>query len=159
MFLLSECLFCFIQERLLNESKTATAFPVKNLDTDTSDKADFAIGKSFPPTKSSYDSKPAIPSPSQKLSSPPFTKKGISEAVAKAGKAEIKEQSPNLENTRDATTNKVQLKNVDEVKNAEVKKTGEENKLQKRPSNPFAKSSNKQEKSSLFDSLKKKNVQ
>lgn len=158
MFLFSECLFCFIQERLLNESKTATAFPVTNLNTDTSDKADFAIAKSFPPTKSSYDSKPGIPSPSQKLSSPPFMKKGISEAVAKAGKAEIKEQSPNVENTGD-TTNKVQLKNVDEVKNAEVKKTGEENKLQKPPSNPFAKSSNKQEKSSLFDSLKKKNVQ
>lgn len=172
---------------MLNESKAATAFPVTNLGSDTSDKSDFVICKSIPPLESSYDSKPAIPSPSQKLPSPPFMKKGISEAVAKAGKAKVKQgQAANLENIGEVK-NDVQLKNAGEVKNVEVKKTGEENKLQTRPSNsfakssdvqlknagevknaevkktseaknPFAKSSNKQEKSSLFDSLKKKNV-
>ncbi|KAG5522671.1 hypothetical protein RHGRI_034720 [Rhododendron griersonianum] len=175
------------EERLLSESKAATAFPVTNLGSDTSDKSDFAIRKSIPPLESSYDSKPAIPSPSQKLPSPPFMKKVLSEAVAKAGKAKVKQgQAANLENIGEVK-NDVQLKNAGEVKNVEVKKTGEENKLQTRPSNsfakssdvqlknagevknaevkktgeaknPFAKSSNKQEKSSLFDSLKKKNV-
>ncbi|KAE9463945.1 hypothetical protein C3L33_04174, partial [Rhododendron williamsianum] len=175
------------EERLLNESKAATAFPVTNLGSDTSDKSDFAIRKSIPPLESSYDSKPAIPSPSQKLPSPPFMKKVLSEAVAKAGKAKVKQgQAANLENIGEVK-NDVQLKNAGEVKNVEVKKTGEENNLQTRPSNsfakssdvqlknagevknaevkktgeaknPFAKSSNKQEKSSLFDSLKKKNV-
>ncbi|GMP33197.1 hypothetical protein CsSME_00006625 [Camellia sinensis var. sinensis] len=146
---LAERFSTILEERMLNETTTATAFPLTNLNTDTSVKADFVARKSFASMENIRTSEPAILSSSQNLSSPPFMKKGISEEAAKAGKMKMEQKkSAKSENTGE-------VKNDGEAKSGEVKKVSEANQAQIRPSNPFAKSSNKQEKTSLFESLKK----
>lgn len=57
----------------------------------------------------------------------------------------------------DEVKNGRELENAKEVEDVEQDKNGEANKVTaQRPTNPFAKSSNKKQNTSLFDSLKKK---
>ncbi|KAL6995003.1 hypothetical protein U1Q18_005137 [Sarracenia purpurea var. burkii] len=151
---LAERFNTILEQRLLNESSAVSAFPPTNLDTDTSVKADIAAGKSLTSIQSSKTSEPDTPSTSPLLSSPHFIKKGTSEAKAKCkiGKLEDMVEVKNAWEGKEEVKNGV-VKKVNEA-NGVVKKVNEAN-LAPRPSNPFAKSSNNQERSSLFNSLKK----
>lgn len=114
---------------MLNETAAATSLPVTDLSTITSVKADVISSK--PPAESSKISEPSMPLATQKLSSPPITKKGITEA-ARTGNTSIEQKQS------------AKIENVGEIKNGEMK-GGEVNQAQLRPSNPFAKPSNNQE--------------
>uniref|UniRef100_A0A5B7B1E7 Putative WD repeat and HMG-box DNA-binding protein 1 n=1 Tax=Davidia involucrata TaxID=16924 RepID=A0A5B7B1E7_DAVIN len=155
---LAERFNTILEERLLNETGGTTALQFTNSNCEeASIKAD-VVSKTFTSTESSKTSEPIIiPLPSQKLSCPLFTKKGISEESSKAGKVKVKEKHTGKLNNIGEVNNIGVLKNAGGVKNVgEAKKVSEVNEVQlHRPSNPFAKSSNNQEKSSLFDSLKK----
>ncbi|CAK9147891.1 unnamed protein product [Ilex paraguariensis] len=140
---LAERFNTILEERLLSETMENTVPPHTNLNSDTNIKNDVAATKTFTSPESARPSEPVIPLPSQKFSYS-YAKKEKLEDLAKAGKAKTEQkQNGKLENAGE-------VKNVGEIKVREV------NQVQShRPLNPFAKSSNNQEKSSLLDSLKK----
>ncbi|KAA8541101.1 hypothetical protein F0562_025064 [Nyssa sinensis] len=143
---LAERFNTILEERLLNETAETSVQPLTNSNCDASFKANVEVSKTITSkTESSKTAEPVIPLPSQKFSSL-FTKKGTSEETAKTEKVKTEEKHSG------------KLEDSGEIKNGggEVKKVREVNEVQlQRPPNPFAKSSINQEKSSLFDSLKK----
>lgn len=148
---LAERFNIILEERLLKETMET---PVTNLNSDTKIKAD-VFAKTCTSPEISKPVEPVIQLSSEKLSTPCFTKKQIIEEPVKAGKTKIdQKQTAKLENKGVVVA---ESKNGGDLKNVgQVKKVGEVNQAQNhRPSNPFAKSSNNQEKSSLLDSLKK----
>ncbi|XAR51253.1 hypothetical protein NMG60_11005824 [Bertholletia excelsa] len=148
---LAERFNSILEERLLNETTTASAIPVTNLNTDASMKVNSAVGKLFTTMETSKASEPAIPLAAKELPSL-FTQKSASEDAPQPAKPklELKQVAAKSENTGQAKNGVVK-----EMKTGELKKASEAN-LTVKPSNPFAKSSNNQEKtSSLLDSLKK----
>ncbi|XP_059644815.1 protein ENHANCER OF LHP1 1 [Cornus florida] len=155
---LAERFNTILEQRMLNETSGITAIPLPTSNYDTAIKADAVISnKTFSSTERGSTSESVIPLPSEKSSSPPFTKRGTSEEPAKAGKVKLEQNHTAKLDKVGESKNVGGQKNAREVKNAEEpKKLGEVNLVEPiRPSNPFAKSSNNQEKSSLFDSLKK----
>lgn len=147
----------FFQERLLKETMETPVLHCTNLNSDTKIKADVFAKTSTSP-EISKPVEPVIPLSSEKLSTPSFTKKQIVEEPVKAGKTKIdQKQTAKLENKGVVVNYLAESKNAGDLKDVgQVKKVGEVNQAQNhRPSNPFAKSSNNQDKSSLLDSLKK----
>ncbi|KAL2479109.1 transducin family protein/WD-40 repeat family protein [Forsythia ovata] len=145
-----------LEERLSSETVGKTVLPQMTSQSDGTTKAANAVDKSFMAPESSKTSNKGS-SPTEALSSPSFfTKKGIVEEPFKNGNGKFEEtRTTKLEKT-------VDVKNVGKLKDAKEVKTVEETKQIKdvdqvafnRPSNPFAKSSSKQESSTLFDALK-----
>ncbi|KAK9278760.1 hypothetical protein L1049_028337 [Liquidambar formosana] len=149
-----------LEERLLKEAKGNIAIPLLNSNRAASITADVAGSKTLTSTESSKISEPPISVPPPKLSSPMFTKKAKFQEGAKVKMEKLEQNRTAIAENIGKVKNVEQEKKAGEVHNVgEVKKAGEMNQVQfHRSSNPFAKSSsNNQEKSSLFDSLKKKN--
>ncbi|KAF8399240.1 hypothetical protein HHK36_015105 [Tetracentron sinense] len=119
-----------LEERLLNETMGTTACPNSNIDASLTNEVE--AHKFIHVVENKIASESAIPLPSPKFSSPLFSKKEKREESAKV----VVEKTPNRT---------VVVENIKE----------DANHVQFRPSNPFAKASNNQEKSSLFDSIKK----
>ncbi|GFZ16771.1 transducin family protein [Actinidia rufa] len=113
---------------------------------------DNSVSKSLTSMESSKTSEPDIPSTSQMLYSPPLIKKEISEA-AKAGKVNLEHKK--IVKLKSIGVVKSEGEFKGEVKKEDFKKVNEVNQALPRPSNPFAKPSKNQEKSSLFESLKR----
>ncbi|KAK1404536.1 WD repeat and HMG-box DNA-binding protein 1 [Heracleum sosnowskyi] len=147
---LAERFNLILEERLQKESMETPVLPRAALNCDTSFKADVS-GKTSILPESSVPVEPAIPASSEKFPTNPFTKKTLQEPV-KAGKAKTDEKQTTKIESKGTVNNLSESKNSVDIKNAgQTSKVGEGH----RPSNPFAKSSNNQEKSSLLDSLKK----
>lgn len=136
----------FSQERLLNETSKAATLPLTKSNHDAPMKPVIVMRETSTPIQSSNPSRPAIPLPSPQLSSPFFMKKGKPQERAEVG-------SEKVEPGRSMT-----MESTGKVKNQEESCTGGEMKNgagNHRPTNPFAKSSSNQEKSSLLDAIKK----
>lgn len=104
-----------------------------------------APSKTSPSSESNRDSEPFTSLPSPPLTSPLFIKKGKLPEKEKVLKGKVR-QNQNI------------IKEHMEVKKGDVKE-GDEQQIQfHRPTNPFAKTSNNQDKTSLFDSIKKKKI-
>lgn len=124
--------------------------PRTALNFDTLSKADVSGKTSILPERS-VPVEPAIPASSEKFPTNSFTKKTPQEPV-KAGKAKTDEKQTTKIGSEGTVNTLAKSKNSVDIKNAgQTSKVGEGH----RPSNPFAKSSNNQDKSSLLDSLKK----
>lgn len=153
-FLISRGFFIlvWIQERLLKETIGTKLLPSNNVNSDSSVKAEVDVSRILTLPGSGKTSEPVAVLQSSKLSSPSFVRKGKKEEPAKVENGEVVKKQARILDNKGLVNNVGQLKNVGEVKNeGEVKKVGEVN---LRSSNPFAKSSNNQERS-LLDWLKK----
>lgn len=137
-----------LQERLLKETTETTV--IANTNSDASMKAADVLDTKTLTSPEIFKKSENIINPlsSENLSFPLFN------SAAKAGKEKSEQKQPaKLEDATGAVNNLGgDSKNV-----GEVKKGGEVNRIQQthRPSNPFAKTTNNQERSSLLDSLKK----
>lgn len=139
-----------LQERLQKESMETPVLAHAAVSCDTSFKADVS-GKTSILPESSVPVEPAIPASSEKFLSNSSTKKTLQEPV-KAGKAKTDDKQTAKIESKCTVNNISESKNSVDIKNAgQTSKVGEGH----RPSNPFAKSSNNQGKSSFLDSLKK----
>ena len=115
--------------------------------------------KTLTSSHSSEPSEPVIPSPSPQLSSPFFTKKGKLQEGAKVGIEKVEQsQTATVEKNIGKVNNLAGIKSKEDSKNqGEASSIGEVKNVagNLRPANPFAKSPSNQEKSSLFDAIKK----
>lgn len=146
-----------LQERLLKETMETPNLPRTNLSFDTPNKSD-VFGKTTVLPESSKQVKPDIPLSSEKLSTPSFfAKKQMVEETVKAENPKIEPKQTAKVEKKGIMSNIAESLSAGELKSiGAVKKVGESSHAQSpRPSNPFAKSSNNQDKSSLLDSLKK----
>lgn len=162
----------------MNKETTGSTIPASTeLKCDTSFNAQAALTKSHFTAESSKRLE-LESSPSQNLLAPSLTKKRSLEEPtkdvdadtenARARKLEMAREFKNAFDLKNAKKLKDEKDKVDEVKDARKlenankledgeDKNGEANKVTtQRPSNPFAKSSNNKQNTSLFDSLKKK---
>lgn len=115
------------------------------------------MSKTLTSSHGSKPSQPVIPLPSPHLSSPFFIKKAKLQEGAKVGNEKVEQsRTTTLENTG-------KVKNLAEINSTETAKNQGETSVGEmkngsgnhRPTNPFAKSSSNEEKSSLFDAIKK----
>ncbi|XP_057952371.1 protein ENHANCER OF LHP1 1 [Malania oleifera] len=150
---LAERFSSILEERMLNETIGVEAIQPTISNCGTSIRSDVNSKNSQLP-EYSKTSEPLTPLFSPKLSTPMFVKKGKSQ-VAEDGKEKTEQkQTENVVNRE--VQNLGVVKSSGEANSVTDVKVGEVCHVQNhRPSNPFAKSSNNQEKSSLFDSIKK----
>ncbi|KAL3529378.1 hypothetical protein ACH5RR_008700 [Cinchona calisaya] len=144
---LAERFNTILEERMMNEAMGGTVLD-GNLKCDAPVQADDGFCK--PSLQSSKEKEePVSPFPPQRSSSPFFEKKVIAEEPPKVGNRIV-------ESTRAVEVKKtVEAKNVKETAILAKKQPEEIPVSSNRLSNPFAKKSNMQENSSLFNSLKK----
>ncbi|KAJ8536345.1 hypothetical protein K7X08_034746 [Anisodus acutangulus] len=169
--------FNAILEGRMNKETTSSTVPATKLKCDTSFNAHAALTKSHVTVEGSKRLE-SQDSPSLNLLAPSGTKKrtleepikdvNVEAENAKARKLEMAREFKSAFDTKKAKKVKDEKDKVDEVKNARKLENasepedgqdnnGEANKVTaQRPSNPFAKSSNNKQNTSLFDSLKKK---
>lgn len=126
---------------MLNEAKGMKQTTLPSSSSDAPVMANVAVSKALVSSETSKTSETVISSSSPKLTAPLFTKKAKSQEGAKGGIKKTEQKQTTLLDDIDKE------KKVDEVKNAgEARKIGEMSQIQTdRPSNPFIKSSNKQE--------------
>lgn len=138
---------------MLNEAKESVAIPPL----DSPITADVVVSKTFASSESTT-TEPPVSLPPPKLSSPFFRKKAKLQESTLATNEKVEEKQRYTPVKIGADKNIKAVANVGEVNNVgEIKKVGDEvNQVQShRPSNPFAKASKSQDKSSLVDSLNK----
>lgn len=165
------CYFVFLQERMNKETTGGTIPASTELKCDTPFNAHAALTKSHVTVEGSkrLESQDSLslnslaPSHTKKRSlEEPVKDVNAESEIAKARKLEMAREFKSAFDMKNAKKVKDEKDKADDVKNANEledgqDKNGEANKVTaQRPSNPFAKSSNNKQNTSLLDSLKKK---
>lgn len=154
---LAERFNSILEERLLNETSRPATLPLTSSNHDACTTPDVVMSKFLTSIQSSKPSQPVIPLPSPQLSSPLFAKKGKLQEGAKVGNEKVEQRRTAIVENIGKVKSLAEVKSIEDVTNQGEASIGEikNGAVNQRPSNPFAKSSSNQEKSSLFDAIKK----